>query len=221
MRPILIIGASGHAKVIIDAVEREARLRIAGVIDPKLAPGEFFLGYPRLGESDQDIPALVRERGILSGIVAIGDNWQRHTAARRIRELAPGFRLESCIHPASSIGRDVAIGAGTVVLAGAVLNADARVGELCIINTKASLDHDSVMDEGSSLAPGATVGGNTRIGAFSAIGLGANVLHNLSIGAHCVVGAGAAVIDDVDDGHVVVGVPARSVRARKPGDQYL
>jgi sugar O-acyltransferase (sialic acid O-acetyltransferase NeuD family) len=221
MTPIFLIGASGHAKVVIDAVEREGRMKIIGVVDPALEPGQSVLGHPRLAGTDDEIPELMRSHGVHSVLIAIGDNWRRYRIAQWLKDRVPETRFETCIHPSACIGRDVSIGAGTVVLAGAVLNIEARVGEHCLINTLASLDHNSTMGDGSSLAPGATVGGNTQIGAFSAVALGAKVLHNVEIGNHCVVGAGAVVISDVPDRQVLVGVPARSVRTREPGDRYL
>jgi acetyltransferase-like isoleucine patch superfamily enzyme len=106
-------------------------------------------------------------------------------------------------------------------MAGTVVNSDSRIGAHCIFNTKASLDHDCVMDDFSSLAPSVTVGGVVRIGAFSAISLGANIIHGRSIGAHTVIGAGALVWSDMPDHCVAYGVPAKMIRLRAEGEKYL
>jgi acetyltransferase-like isoleucine patch superfamily enzyme len=106
-------------------------------------------------------------------------------------------------------------------MAGAVINPSCTIGRFCIVNTKASLDHDSVMDDFSSLAPGVTVGGNCRIGTHSAIGIGAVLRHGITIGDHTVVGAGSLVMSCVESFSVAYGVPARRIRDRRQGDKYM
>jgi acetyltransferase-like isoleucine patch superfamily enzyme len=102
-----------------------------------------------------------------------------------------------------------------------LINPNAGVGAFCIVNTNASLDHDSVMEEFASLAPNASTGGNVRIGAFSAICQGANVIHGLAIGEHTVVGAGSTVLHSLPPFVVAYGTPARVVTNRQAGDKYL
>jgi sugar O-acyltransferase (sialic acid O-acetyltransferase NeuD family) len=219
-RAIFVIGASGHAKVAIDAIERMGGLRIAGLIDSLRCPGETAFGYSVLGAED-DLPVLARSHGAHAGVVAIGDNWQRWRVAKRLLERAPGFEFVTVIHPAAQLSRGVEIGRGSVVMAGAVLNADARVGEFCIVNTRASVDHDCVLEDHSSVAPGATLGGGVVLGAFSAVGIGATVRQRVTIGPHCVLGAGALVLADLPGYCVAWGVPAKFVRGRIEGERYL
>jgi acetyltransferase-like isoleucine patch superfamily enzyme len=107
------------------------------------------------------------------------------------------------------------------VMAGTVINSNSRIGQFCIVNTKASIDHDCRLDDFSSVAPGATLAGNVRVGRCSAICLGACVAEKVTIGSHSVVGAGATVLEDLPDGVVAYGTPARVVRERRPDDPYL
>lgn len=219
-RAIVIIGASGHGRVVADIVERAGAYTIAGWIDRSIAAGETVMGYPVLG--DEDILPGMAARGELAGaLVAIGDNFVRARVAARISENCPALRWLSVIHPAASVARDAVIGPGTVVMAGAVLNPGLRTGAFCIVNTGASADHDCVLEDYSSLAPGAVLGGNVHIGAYSAISLGAGVINGRHIGPHTVVGAGAMVLKDLP-GHVLAyGVPARVIRPRQEGEKYL
>jgi sugar O-acyltransferase (sialic acid O-acetyltransferase NeuD family) len=220
MNKVVIIGASEHGKVVADVIEREGKYALLGWIDSyKPAGGEFF-GYPMLGAEDVLLD-LWQRKEIAGGIIAIGDNWTRGRMAEKIRSLASDFTFITTVHPSAQIGRGASIGAGTVLMAGTVVNSDSRIGAHCIFNTKASLDHDCVMDDFSSLAPGATVGGVARIGAYSAISLGANMIHGKKIGAHTVIGAGALVLDDIPDYCVAYGVPARVIRKRVEGEKYL
>ena len=213
LRPgILIVGCSGHARVVIDIVELEGKYRIHGLIDSFKDSGTQLLGYEVIG-TEEDIPTLVRS-GTASamGIVAIGDNWSRARIVTRIRELQSNFQFLTAIHPSACVARDVHVGDGTVVMAGAVVNVGSSIGPFCILNTCCSVDHDCILGEYSSLAPGVVTGGQVVVGAFSAFGIGATAIHKVQIGEHTVVGAGATVLKDVPDRVVVYGTPARIIR---------
>jgi sugar O-acyltransferase (sialic acid O-acetyltransferase NeuD family) len=220
MDAIVIVGASGHGKVVADIVEQAGQARIAGFLDRDKPAGSEFFGLPVLG-TEAELPRLVRELNLAGMLVAIGDNWSRARVAGELARLAPGLPFAAAVHPAARLARGAEVGPGTVVMAGAVLNSDCRVGAHCIVNTGASLDHDGMMGDFSSLAPGAALGGNVRVGAYSAVSIGACVAHGLKVGEHAVVGAGAVVLSDVPDLCVAYGSPARKIRDRQPGERYL
>ena len=217
---IVLIGSSGHAKVVIDVIEKEGKYRIRGLIDSlKPAAGKVF-GYEILG-GEETIPELLASREIQGGLIAVGDNWTRHLLVEKVRSLSPGFQFVSAVHPLAVTARGVTIGAGSVLMAGVVVNSDSKIGDFCILNTKASLDHDCVMHDFSSLAPQATTGGNVTIGAFSAVSMGAAIIQGLKLGEHSVLGAGALAVDDIPGHCIAYGIPARVIRKRKEGDKYL
>lgn len=217
---IIVIGSSGHAKVILDAVEAEGRYRVEGLIDSVNPDGPGVLGYPVLG-AEARLPGLLTDRQVEGCVVAIGDNWTRDLVSTRLAAVAPSLRFVTVVHPKAHVGRGSVVGDGSVVLAGAVINPGSTVGRGCILNTNSSLDHDSWMGDFSSLAPNATTGGNVRIGDHAAVALGASVLEGRTVGRHTVIGAGAVVIDDVADFCIAYGVPARVVRTRREGESYL
>jgi sugar O-acyltransferase (sialic acid O-acetyltransferase NeuD family) len=217
---IVVVGSSGHAKVVIDAVEKQGRHRIAGLVDSFRPAGESAFGYKVLG-TETDLAALAESLDIGGCVVAVGDNWRRHLVVEKILAGVPALEFVTVVHPSAQLARGVSLGRGTVVMAGAVVNSDSRVGDFCILNTRSALDHDSEMEDYASLAPGATTGGNVRIGAYSAISLGASVIHGRTIGRHAVIGAGAVVLQDIPDLAVAYGTPARVVRTREEGDKYL
>lgn len=220
MDNVIIIGSSGQAKVVIDVVRREGRRNIVGLLDRFRRVGDGTLGHAVLG-GEEDLPGLIDKHAIAGAIVAIGDNFVRGQVVARLKAICPGITFFPAIHPDASVAAEVAIGEGSVVVAGAVVNPCASVGRFCILNTHSSLDHDSTMDDFASLAPAATTGGNCRIGAFAAIGIGATLVHGVQIGEHTVIGAGALVNKPIGDHAVAYGVPARVVRNRQPGDKYL
>ena len=220
MKEILVFGASGHAKVVLDTIEKEGNFQVKGLIDPNKEIGEDVLGYKILAK-EEDISELYKSESIHGGVIAIGDNWIRKNVQEKIIESIPDFNFISCIHPSAEIGKEVKIGIGTMVLPGAIINADSQIGDHCIINTNASLDHDSFIGNFSSLAPNATTCSNVKIGEYSAISLGADIIQNIKIGNHCVIGAGSLVTKDVADNSLCYGVPSEVIRKRKKGEKYL
>lgn len=220
MEKILLIGASGHAKVALDVIEREGRYEILGLIDSYKPAGERFFGYEILGAEDM-LYSLFKSGEVFGGMIAIGDNWTRHQMAGKIQALVPEFTFITAIHPSAILGRGVTVGAGSVLMAGVVVNSDSKIGEHCILNTKSALDHDCVMGNFSSLAPGVTTGGKVTVGEFSAISLGANIIHGVNIGGQTVLGAGAVTLEDIPSYCVAYGVPAKVIRKREAGEKYL
>src|SRR5258706_1013671 len=216
---IVVIGSSGHARVVVDILHQN-HCEVVGLLDTYKPIANEVLGHQVLG-SDEDLSALVTANICDSVIVAIGDNWIRNRMVRRIRELVPGIRFVSAIHPSAQIARDVSIRQGTVIMAGVVVNTGCDIREFCILNTRSVLDHDLIMEKFFSLAPGGTTGGGVRIGAFSAIAIGAVISHSIRIGEKTVIGAGATVVEDIPDGVVAYGTPARIIRSRNPEDSYL
>jgi sugar O-acyltransferase (sialic acid O-acetyltransferase NeuD family) len=220
MENIIVVGSSGHAQAIIEAIQRENRYRIAGVVDTFKPVGYSCFGHPVLGDELQ-LPEIVRQNEIDGAIVAIGDNWVRHRIVNRIRSVLPDLPFVTVIHPSAQIAYSARVGHGSVVLPGAIVCANASIGDFSIVNTKASLDHDGAMGDFSSFAPAVTTGGRVTIKPFAAVMLGANVSDSIVIGEHSVIGAGSLVLRDVPDFVVAYGVPAKVIRNRQAGDPYL
>ena len=220
MENIILIGSSGHARVIIDIIEKVNLFSIAGFIDSFRKSGEETYNYPVLG-SETDIPHLIAKHKITGYIVAVGDNWTRKKMNDKVASLDLGLNLISVIHPSAVIGKNVSIAEGTVIMAGVVINSDSSIGRGCLLNTSSSLDHDCRMEEYSSLAPHATTGGNVSIGAFSSVSLSACISNKLTIGKHTIIGAGSVVLENIPDLKLAFGTPAKVIRERKIGEKYV
>lgn len=220
MEKVVIFGASGHAKVVIDIFERQGGFEIVGLLDSNKDKGTDIFGYKVLGDMDL-VPALMEKFQSLSFFVAIGDNWKRSVIVRQFLELNPNMKFANAIHPDSTLGKNVVLGKGIMVMAGAIINADSSIGDFSIINTKASVGHESTLSDFCSLAPNSTLAGNVKIGEFSVVSLSATVLNGRIIGEHCVVGAHSLLIKDVEDFSVYYGIPAKFARSREKGESYL
>jgi sugar O-acyltransferase (sialic acid O-acetyltransferase NeuD family) len=207
---LVVIGASGHAKVVIDILEKEDRYRIAHLLDDNAAlHGKLFFGYSVAGATPSILTGASGEKPL--ALVAIGDNSVRLRIAGWLR--GNGFELARAVHPRSQIGRGAAVGAGTVIMAGAVVNSDATIGDNVIVNTAATVDHDCVVGDGVHLAPGTHLCGGVRVGAGAFLGAGTVVIPGIRVGANAIVGAGSTLLEDVPENSKAAGSPARKLPA--------
>jgi len=206
LESIFVFGASGHAKVVIDIIEKQGRYKIVFLADDNMnLKGTDVYGYRIIGGKTELLAS-----GIRKGIVAIGSNRARCDVAAWLTD--KGFDLVSVIHPSAQIARNVVIGNNTVVMAGVVINSDSRIGNDVVINTRASIDHDCTVGSGVHIAPGAILCGTVTVGDGTFICAGSTIIPNLNVGANVVVGAGSTVIRDVPDKVTVVGTPAKIIK---------
>lgn len=203
--PIFLFGAGGHARSVFEVVHRHGRYVVSTVLDDQPV-SRTFRGLPVCGGRER-----LSELGVRSGFVAIGDNENRRRITQLVAEA--GLDLVTLVDPSSVIARDVRLGKGTVVMPAVVVNTGTSVGAHAILNTSCTIDHDCFVEDYAHISPGAHVSGECRIGEGCHIGIGASVIQNLEIGRKASVGAGAVVVDDVADGAVVVGIPAREIDA--------
>lgn len=200
-----MVGASGHARVCLEALRDQPLLSVAGCVSSDGTGIEGLLADV-LGV-DTDLAAMAAAAGATHAFVAIGDNAARAAALQRCR--GAGLQLANAISRFAMLSSSVELGGGVALLPGAVVNASAQLADGAIVNTNASVDHDCRLGEAVHIGPGAALAGGVVVGAGAFVGMGARVLPGVSIGAHAVVGAGAVVLADVADGVTVVGVPAR------------
>ena len=206
MNKLAILGASGHGKVLADMAELLGWKHVVFFDDAW--PGLTKNGHwPVAGNT----MALLEQLSEFSGVlVGIGNNTIR--LEKQAQLAARGARLITLIHPSALVSRYAHIGSGSVVMAGAVINVDARVGEACIINTNASVDHDCMLEAGVHISPNVALAGGVRVGRGAWLGIGACVRQLMDIGAGAVVGAGAVLVKPVPPAACVAGNPARLLR---------
>jgi sugar O-acyltransferase (sialic acid O-acetyltransferase NeuD family) len=201
---LIIIGASGHGKVVADiAIKMNKWQSIAFLDDDESI--KTSMGLEVIGKT-ADAFTYKDEADFF---VAIGNNLTREKVQEQLMD--EGMSVVSLIHPSAVIGSDVEIGTGTVVMAGVVINSSTRIGKGCIINTSSSLDHDNVIEDYVHISPGASLAGTVRVGRGSWIGIGSVVSNNVNICSGCKVGAGAVVVKDITESGTYVGVPVRRV----------
>jgi sugar O-acyltransferase (sialic acid O-acetyltransferase NeuD family) len=202
---LLIAGAGGHGRVVADTAEASAENwdQIAFLDDryPELTVSGL---WQVIGKFD-DLARLARNYDAC--IAAVGSAYVRLSLLERFQAL--GFKIPLIVHPKATVSRHARLEHGSIVGAGAVVNIGSDVGIGCIINTGATVDHDCRLGAGVHIGPGAHLAGNVAVGMRSWIGIGAIARQGVRIGADVTVGAGALCLEDVRDGVVVVGAPAR------------
>ncbi len=198
-KPFYIIGAGGHAKVIIEIIE-EMGEKVLAINDNDPGKKELlnYLVSDVLPPKESNV------------VIAIGNNRLRKKIAAE-----SNVQFGTAIHPKANLSSRCVIGNGTVVMAGATINSETVIGEHCIINTNASVDHDCILGDFVHVSPGASIAGSVAIGDGSHIGIGSSIIPGIKIGKWVTIGAGAAIIEDVPDHAVVVGVPGKIIKYNK------
>lgn len=200
---LIIIGAGGHGKVCGDIALKTDRYPEICFLDD-YAEG-LVMNLPIVGKIS-DYSKWIDEADFF---VAIGNSRIREKYLTMLKEA--GASIAILIHPRCMLGARVTLGEGTAVMAGAVINPDARIGEGVIINTAASVDHDNVIGDYCHISVGSHLAGTVEIGEHTMIGAGATVINNVKICSNCMLGAGAVVVKDIEEQGTYVGVPARKL----------
>ena len=198
---LIIIGAGGHGKVIADIAIKNGYTDIQFVDDSAVGN---CMGFPIVGTS-LDIESF--NDGKTDFVIAIGNNKIRKNFAEKYN-----VNWVSLVHSSAQISEGVTIGKGTVVMACTAINAGARVGDHCIINTGAVVEHDNIIENYVHISPKVALGGTVRVGEQTHVGIGAVVSNDISICEECVIGAGAVVVKNIEKAGTYIGIPVRSIK---------
>ncbi|OAK67630.1 acetyltransferase [Lederbergia galactosidilytica] len=199
---LLIIGASGHGKVVADIAIKMNKWQTVDFLDDDgniKAP----MGLNVIGTT-QNVSKYIDEYEIFVGI---GNNNIRQKIFNFLVE--EGASIPLLIHPDAIIAKQVIVGEGTVIMPGAIINSSSKIGKGCILNTASTIDHDNSIKDFVHISPGVHLAGNVNVGTRSWLGIGSIVSNNLSITKDCKIGAGAVVVNDITETGTYVGVPAR------------
>lgn len=204
-KDIVLIGGGGHAKVIIDIINSMQEYNIVGICD--IGSG-LVSDIPIIG-NDEILENLYSE-GVTCAFICIGSldrpqkRWKLYKQVKNI-----GYKLPILAHSTAILSPSAVIGEGTCIMPGAIINADTHIGKMCIINTRSVVEHDCLIGDNTHIAPAACLCGNIVIKSETHIGANATVKQGVIIGTNVIVGSGGVVINNIPDGVVVVGSPAK------------
>ncbi len=200
-KSVVIIGASGHGKVIADTVLKSGD-KVVGFLDDGVEKGTQIVGFSVLGKTED-----YKNYADCEFVIAIGDSYIREKIANELP-----VKWYTVIHPTAVISSiDVEIGEGTVVMANAVINSSAKIGKHCIINTGAIVEHDNVLEDYVHLSPNVVLSGIVKVGKSTHIGAGSCTKQVLNIASDCVFGAGSVIVKDITESGTYAGVPAKKI----------
>lgn len=209
--PLYLLAAGGHGSVVLDAL-LSAGKRVVGILDPGKPVGSEVFGVPVLGGD-----ALLDVVAAGAAVLANGAGATPGSDFRRVqfeRWVARGFRFVSVVHPSAVLGRNVVLGEGCQIMAGAVLQCRTVVAGNAVVNSRSTVDHDCSIDAHAFVGPGAVLCGGVVVGPRAFVGAGASILPGIRIGSDAIVGAGAVVTRDVPSRAIVVGSPAAARERR-------
>ena len=206
--PIFLVGAGGHAAACIDVIEQQGAFTVAGLTGSSAEVGTQVLGYPVLG-TDELLPDLVARYG--HALVAVGHIKSAEPRTRLFEKLlGMGCRMPVVVSPRAYVSAHATVGAGTIVMHGAVVNARASVGRNCILNSLSLVEHDAAIADHCHIATAAAVNGAVTIGAGTFIGSHSTVRQEVRIGERCVIGMGQHVVADCEAGTWLASGKARA-----------
>ncbi|WP_282041282.1 acetyltransferase [Halomonas alimentaria] len=209
--PVILLGAGGHAKVVLDLLQTLDR-QVLGICDPGLAAKrvETWRDIPVLGD-DQAIECYApTDIELANGTGSLPGNRLRQRLHTQFTRL--GYRFATLVHPSAILGSGVDLGQGVQIMAGVIVQADTRIGDDVILNTGVRVDHDGEIGPHVHVAPGAVLSGGITLGERCHIGAGATLLQGVAIGDDAVIGLGTSVIGDVAAHHQQTGQPPRTPR---------
>ncbi|MBO1308220.1 acetyltransferase [Enterococcus sp. 669A] len=202
----ILIGAGGHAKVIVDILTEEKK-KITGFFDDKKTE---FENLKYLGTTDD----LLKEKaGYLHQyrfIIAIGSCSQRKTMYNKLE--LPDDCYGNAVHPNAYISKNAKIRKGTVVMANVVVNSSANVGKHSILNSSSVIEHDNKLGDFVHVSPGCHLAGEVSVGEGTHIGIGTNCIQQINIGDWCIIGAGSVILKDIPDHTLSYGVPVKIMK---------
>lgn len=196
---MILFGASGHSKVVLDILISKG-LKVNAIVDDHPKMEEIF-GV-----------AVIKTVGLTindTAIICIGNNKIRKTISEKYN-----FEYVTAIHPNAVVSQFSKIGCGTVIMANAVVNPDVLIGKHCIINTGAVIEHECILEDYVHISPNASLAGNVSVGQGSHIGIGAAIIQGMKIGRWATIGAGTVVIKNVPDFATVVGNPGKIIKIK-------
>jgi len=207
--PIILLGAGGHAKVLIDALRLQS-VEILGIVDvDPNKKGLELMGLPIIGSDEEVMKYSPQKIRLVNGIGSVRISPLRRQLFENFK--CKGYQFENVIHPSAIIANEVILSEGVQIMAGVIIQAGCQIGVNTIINTGSLVDHDCLIGQHVHIAPGVVLSGGVVVDENVHIGTGAVIIQGLQVGANSLVAAGAVVIQDILSDATVAGIPAREL----------
>ncbi len=214
MEDIILLGAGGHAKSVIDCIERQGKYRVVGFLDKEECGKVCYRGYEVIGDDD-DLSRFY-EQGVRNAFVTVGflgRSTVRNRLYDRLKEI--GYRLPNIIDPSAVVAEDAALGEGTFVGKLAMINADAKIGSMCIINSGALIEHECRVGDFSHISVGTVLCGGVAVGRSTFVGAGSTLIQGVTVGDGCIVAAGVTLRKSIGEQELAYEMSTKRTRSLK------
>ncbi len=202
IKPVIILGSGGHAKVLIEAL-RLNNVKIIGLTDPEKKKGSKVFELDVIGNDDSINEYPASEVNLINGIGSIPGMEHRWRLADTWSK--KGYIFPNIIHPSAIVSHDTKFDSGVQIMAGVVIQPGVYIGNHTIINTRASIDHDCIIGNYCHVAPGVTLSGSVKISNNVHVGTGANIIQGMTVGSNCTIAAGSTIYKDIPANSKIIG----------------
>jgi sugar O-acyltransferase (sialic acid O-acetyltransferase NeuD family) len=205
-KKLLLVGAGGHCRSVIDSIDREYYSDIV-IIDMPERIGERIFSIPIIG-SDNDIGSLFDDgyRQVFIAIGSIGHPDKRIDIYKNLKKA--GFQFPSIIDPTVIISRyATCIREGVFIGKGVIINTGVQIGAFSIVNTGSIIDHDCTIGKFVHIGPGVKMSGGINIHDNVHVGIGSSLIQSISIGKNSIIGAGSVVVSEIGENVTAFGLP--------------
>ena len=204
---LIICGAGGHAKVVIETIQESDLYSIKGlIVENSEKIGSELCGIKIIDE-EMNLHKYLHHSHAFVAIGNVKNYKPRHNVYSNLK--LAGFPLANIFSSKSIISPSAIFGEGNFVAAGAIITSGVSISDNCILNTGCIIEHDCFIGTNVHVASGAILLGSVHVGDDSLIGAGSTIKQGVSIGSRCIIGAGSVVLSDVPSDSTVVGVPAK------------
>lgn len=214
MEKIILLGFGGHAKSVIDCIERQKQYEIIGFLEKQERRNLCYKGYKVIGE-DGDLEKLYCQ-GIRNAFVTVGFLGRSMVRNHLYTELKRiGFKIPNVIDPSAIVSEDVILGEGNFIGKQAILNADTKIGNMCIINSGAIIEHECQIEDFSHISVGTVLCGQVTVGKRVFVGAGSTLIQGIGVEDDCVIAAGVTVRKNVKEHKIAFEMNAMRTRDLK------
>lgn len=200
-KPVLMIGAGGHAAVLIDIL-RQLNYEILGLVSFDEPKERVVFSGLKWFSNDEDVLSFDNDKVLLvNGVGSTPGNHLRFELHRKFKKL--GYEFLTVVSPHAVVSKYTVVSEGTQIMPGCIINANTTIGKNTIINTGSIIEHDCVIGDHNHIAPGVTFSGGIHTKDFVHVGTGASIGQGVLIGNWAVIGAGSSIVKNIDDKKVI------------------
>jgi UDP-perosamine 4-acetyltransferase len=191
----VILGAGGHAKVILSSLLRLGK-KVDYLIDDKIKLDSYFENYKSINEKN----FFSFKDNNVNIFLGIGITTKKNNREKIIKKFKnKGLIFKQVIDKDVKLGLNIKIMSGAQIMRGCHIGENVLINQNSIINTMSIIEHDVEIGENSHVAPGSIILGGVKIGKNTFIGAGSIIFQGVKIGADSIIAAGSIVSKNLEN----------------------